>query len=66
MNSAISIIGESQCTDHLLIFQNAERNNSLYMASMEQQIADENVLRLVKQHKVNALFLCIRAYSFHI
>ncbi|XP_048499991.1 factor of DNA methylation 1 [Beta vulgaris subsp. vulgaris] len=31
--------------------QNAERNNSLYMASMEQQIADENVLRLVKQHK---------------
>ncbi|XP_021734063.1 factor of DNA methylation 1-like [Chenopodium quinoa] len=31
--------------------QNDERNKSLYMASMEQQKADENVLRLVEKQK---------------
>ena len=36
-----------------MVFQNDERNKALYLASVEQQIADKNVLRLVEEQKVN-------------
>ncbi|KAL9239642.1 hypothetical protein vseg_013945 [Gypsophila vaccaria] len=36
--------------------KNDERNKSLQMASIEQQKADENVLRLIQQQKVSCFF----------
>ena len=36
----------------LVIFQNAIKNSSLQLASLEQQKADENVLKLAEDQKV--------------
>ena len=37
---------------HLLSFQNALKNSSLQMAALEQQKADENVMKLAEDQKV--------------
>jgi hypothetical protein len=41
-----------------LLFQNAVRNSSLELAALEQQKADEDVLKLAEDQKVG-LFFCV-------
>ena len=53
----ISCLQECLTELFLLFFQNAIRNSSLQLASLEQEKADVNVLKLAEDQKVCELFL---------
>jgi hypothetical protein len=49
-----------------LLFQNAVRNSSLELAALEQQKADEDVLKLAEDQKVGLELVCKKFEFFFL